>query len=76
MPEHGADSLIGVRPACGCISAWLSLTHSTEAEVASFHRKMEASGREVREANLEDIRDKLDRCPHHPPTASMRTEEP
>lgn len=42
-----ADSLIGVRD-CGCITAWMSLEHSTKREVKEFYGEMASSGREVR----------------------------
>jgi hypothetical protein len=52
-----------VRPACGCITAWLSAT-STEDERSRFFRRMMVTGRDVIRGTLDEYRERLDRCPH------------
>lgn len=53
----------GVRPACGCITAW-HIGIAAEDEVAEFARRMRASGRDVIRAPLEQYKGQLGRCPH------------
>jgi hypothetical protein len=53
----------GVRPTCGCVTAWMSVV-STEDEVADFARRMRESGRDVIRGTLEEQRGKLTYCPH------------
>jgi hypothetical protein len=67
MPDlsQSGDSLFGVHPGCGCVSAWLSIKHSTAADIRRFHLGMAATGRDVQRGDLTDqMRAKLGRCPH------------
>lgn len=60
-----AEDYFGVRSECGCITAWMSADYSTKADVRKFYRDMADSGREVRRMEFtEELRLKLDRCPH------------
>jgi hypothetical protein len=62
------DSLFGVHPECGCVSAWCSIEHSTAADIRRFHLDMAATDREVCRGDLTDeMRAKLGRCPHKEP---------
>lgn len=56
----------GVRPECGCLTAWMAGDrYSTPAEVRRFYREMANTGREVRRLPLTDEnRAKLGTCPH------------
>lgn len=66
------DCLIGVRD-CGCITAWMSVEHSTLKEIGEFYLDMAATDREVREANTDAVRGRLVfECPHRAgqPTAA------
>lgn len=69
-PQHPTQSTrgghldyFGVRPACGCITAWLAV-ESTSEEVAEFARRMRESGRDVIRGTLDEYHGRLDRCPH------------
>jgi hypothetical protein len=59
----GETDYFAVRPACGCITAWLSAT-STEDERSRFFRRMMVTGRDVIRGTLDEYRERLDRCPH------------
>jgi hypothetical protein len=52
-----------VRPACGCVTAWLSAT-STEDERGRFFRRMLVIGRDVIRGSLDEYRDRIGQCPH------------
>src|SRR4051794_32669057 len=59
---------VGVR-SCGCITAWLSGDHVSQAEVRDFYRSMADSGREVRRMTLDAAKASgdflpIDGCPH------------
>ena len=55
----------GVKPECGCLTAWMSDDHCTPAEVRKFYADMAKTGREVRRMELTDEnRAKLNRCSH------------
>ena len=55
---------VGVRPGCGCVTAWLSADHADEREVREFYAEMAKSGREVRFMSLDDVREKIGSCAH------------
>jgi hypothetical protein len=57
------DSLIGVR-GCGCITAWMSTEHADTRDVIAFYASMADSNRQVREANLNEIKHRVGRCEH------------
>jgi len=61
------DCYVGVRPACGCMTAWISVTNSTAEELGEFFRWMRATHRDVLSANTKDVRERLDTCPHVDP---------
>lgn len=55
----------GIRPSCGCITAWMAGDGVTPAEVREFYRNMADTGREVRRmAFTEELRHKIVRCQH------------
>jgi hypothetical protein len=62
----GELDYFGIRPECGCVSAWMAAgKHASPAEVRRFYRDMANSGREVRRMELTDeMRQKLTMCPH------------
>lgn len=64
---------VGVRPECGCITAWLSGTHATPQEIDDFERQMHRTGREVRRERygprLADV------CPHRQAPEAILTPE-
>lgn len=66
ISDEQNDSLFGTRPGCGCVTAWISLRHSTAAEIRDFYTAMADSGRDVQHGQLtERMRARLGRCPHH-----------
>ena len=55
----------GVNPRCGCVTAWLSEDHATEADVRDFSQRMNDGGRVVHRGVLTDeMRRKLGPCDH------------
>lgn len=55
----------GVVPVCGCLTAWMSGSHSTPREVREFYANMAKTGRDVRRMALtEENRARLAKCPH------------
>jgi len=55
----------GIRPECGCVTAWMAGDDATPEEIREFYRDMADTGRSIHRAPLTDeMRAKICRCPH------------
>lgn len=61
----GDLDFFGVRPVCGCVTAWMSGDDNTPAEIEEFYLDMARTGREVRRMPLtKETRWALGDCKH------------
>lgn len=63
----------GVRPECGCVTAWLSGDDAEPDEIKDFYVNMATTGREVRRLPFDRSRLKI--CPHRSVSSGGGTDE-